>query len=122
MQPISMQVAHLVAILAGAVAVTPLALPAAQTPTGAGVFDLRVTPLASPASENSGEPQLTVSDRGPLLSWIERAGPLATLKFAERTPTGWAAPRTVASGDDSCALGFSWTLDCERVLAGGVSR
>ena len=23
---------------------------------------------------------------------------------------------------DSCALGFSWTLDCERVLAGGVSR
>ena len=24
--------------------------------------------------------------------------------------------------DASCALGFSWTLDCERVLAGGVSR
>ena len=24
--------------------------------------------------------------------------------------------------DPSCALGFSWTLDCERVLAGGVSR
>ena len=24
--------------------------------------------------------------------------------------------------NDSCALGFSWTLDCERVLAGGVSR
>ena len=22
----------------------------------------------------------------------------------------------------SCALGFFWTLDCERVLAGGVSR
>ena len=22
----------------------------------------------------------------------------------------------------SCALEFSWTLDCERVLAGGVSR
>ena len=25
-------------------------------------------------------------------------------------------------GGSSCALGFSWTLDCERVLAGGVSR
>ena len=25
-------------------------------------------------------------------------------------------------GRRSCALGFSWTLDCERVLAGGVSR
>ena len=24
--------------------------------------------------------------------------------------------------EQSCALGFSWTLDCERVLAGGVSR
>ena len=24
--------------------------------------------------------------------------------------------------EDSCALEFSWTLDCERVLAGGVSR
>ena len=24
--------------------------------------------------------------------------------------------------ESSCALGFSWTLDCERVLAGGVSR
>ena len=24
--------------------------------------------------------------------------------------------------DDSCALEFSWTLDCERILAGGVSR
>ena len=23
---------------------------------------------------------------------------------------------------ESCALGFSWTLACERVLAGGVSR
>ena len=27
-----------------------------------------------------------------------------------------------AIGSVSCALGFSWTLDCERVLAGGVSR
>ena len=27
-----------------------------------------------------------------------------------------------ASGSNSCAPGFSWTLDCERVLAGGVSR
>ena len=25
-------------------------------------------------------------------------------------------------GGTSCALEFSWTLDCERVLAGGVSR
>ena len=30
--------------------------------------------------------------------------------------------RQVALRVLSCALGFSWTLDCERVLAGGVSR
>ena len=35
-----------------------------------------------------------------LLSWIERAGDLATLKFAERTPSGWSPPRTVATGSD----------------------
>ena len=26
------------------------------------------------------------------------------------------------TGAGSCALEFSWTLDCERVLAGGVSK
>jgi hypothetical protein len=56
--------------------------------------------LDSPAAEASAQPQLTVSPRGVLLSWIERAGARASLKFAERTPTGWSEPRTVASGDD----------------------
>ena len=59
-----------------------------------------IAPVASPAAANSGEPQLTVSDRGVLLSWIERDGGKMTLRFAERTPTGWTDPRTVASGDD----------------------
>ena len=35
-----------------------------------------------------------------LLSWIERSGDLATLKFSERTATGWSAPQTIASGRD----------------------
>ncbi|HEX6164222.1 MAG TPA: sialidase family protein [Vicinamibacterales bacterium] len=33
-----------------------------------------------------------------LLSWIERDGDLATLKFAERTAAGWSTPKTIASG------------------------
>lgn len=33
-----------------------------------------------------------------LLSWIERAGARATLKFAERSSQGWSPSRTVASG------------------------
>lgn len=61
-----------------------------------------ITPLAipSPASGTSAQPQLTVSSRGVLLSWIERTGDLATLKFAERTGSGWTDARTVASGRD----------------------
>ena len=31
-------------------------------------------------------------------------------------------PEVYLDAHQSCALGFSWTLDCERVLAGGVSR
>ena len=55
-------------------------------------------PIASPAAASSAQPQLSVSSRGVLLSWIERSGDLATLKFAERTASGWSAPKTIASG------------------------
>jgi hypothetical protein len=56
--------------------------------------------LPSPAGPNSAQPQLTVSSRGVLLSWIERDGEKSALRFAERTTTGWTAARTVASGSD----------------------
>jgi hypothetical protein len=56
--------------------------------------------IDSPAAAGSGQPQLTSSSRGVHLSWIESDGPRATLKFATRTPTGWSAPRVVASGTD----------------------
>jgi hypothetical protein len=62
--------------------------------------EFSVHPLSSPAAQASAQPQLSVSDRGVLLSWIERDGSRATLKFAERTGSGWTEPRTVASGDD----------------------
>jgi hypothetical protein len=53
-----------------------------------------------PPASNGGELQLTASARGVLLSWIERSGSTTTLKFSERTPTGWTGPRAVASGDN----------------------
>lgn len=56
--------------------------------------------ITSPAAANSAQPQMSVSSRGVLLSWIERAGDLATLKFAERTASGWTEAHTVASGRD----------------------
>src|SRR4030095_7285397 len=57
-------------------------------------------PIKTPAAPNSAQPQLTVSKRGALVSWIERTGDLATLKFAERSAAGWTPARTVASGGD----------------------
>lgn len=63
-------------------------------------FSIRVQAVDSPAAANSAEPQLSVSARGVLLSWIEREGARASLRFAERTETRWTTPRTVASGDN----------------------
>ena len=54
--------------------------------------------LQSPARSASGQPQLTVSSAGVLLSWVERAGSRATLKFAERSGSGWSPVRTAATG------------------------
>src|SRR5262249_19603753 len=59
-----------------------------------------IVALPSPAGANSAQPQLSSSSRGVLLSWIERNGEKATLRFAERTRQGWSVPRTVASGSD----------------------
>jgi len=56
--------------------------------------------VASPAGAVSSEPQIVASDRGLVLSWIERVGKTNSLKFAERGASGWSTPVTAASGDD----------------------
>jgi hypothetical protein len=61
---------------------------------------LSLSPLATPAAAGSGEPQLTVSKQGVLLSWVEQTGQTATLKFSERTTAGWTPARSVASGSN----------------------
>ena len=63
-------------------------------------WPLELQSIPSPAAGESGQPQLTTSSRGVLLSWVERKGAHAALRFAERTPTGWSEPRTAASGDN----------------------
>src|SRR5262245_55232471 len=77
-----------------------------------------IAAMASPAGANTGEPQLTVSNRGILLSWIEHAGSKTTLRFAERTRDGWTQPRTVASGDDWSINGLD--LPSVRRLSNGT--
>jgi hypothetical protein len=63
-------------------------------------WPVRIESLAVPAAEPSAQPQLSVVAGHAILSWIERSATRATLKFAERTASGWSDPRVVASGDD----------------------
>ena len=83
-------------LLATALAVTSLACGSPEPADWA----VTVQRVASPAGENSSEPHLSVSERGILLSWIERVGTTTSLKFAEQTASGWTAPMTAASGPD----------------------
>lgn len=68
-----------------------------------GESQATVQPLLSPSGVNSAEPQISIG-KHTILSWLEledRHGVQhATLKFAQRTPSGWANPKTAASGDD----------------------
>lgn len=63
-------------------------------------WTLEIQPIASPASGEAAQPQLSSSRHGAILSWIERAGQTATLKFSARTASGWSEPQAVASGTD----------------------
>jgi hypothetical protein len=63
-------------------------------------WTLRVEPLASPAGAASAQPQLTASEHGLVLSWLENAGSSTTFKFSERTATGWSDARPIVSGSD----------------------
>ena len=59
---------------------------AAQTPQP---WVLKIQPLQIAAERGSNGPQLTVSKKGALVSWLESGDEGATLKFAERAASGW---------------------------------
>jgi hypothetical protein len=68
-------------------------------PAAADARPIVVEPVASPAGPNSSAPQLTVEGDRAILSWIERSGKQSSLKFAERTASGWSGPQVVVSSD-----------------------
>ena len=72
--------------------------PAPEAPA-ASALPFIVEPLGAPAQGNSGQPQLTTSDRGVILSWLEQTDAAATLKFSELAGGGWTAAKTVASSE-----------------------
>ena len=78
---------------------------------------LSVTILSSPAAPNSGQPQLSTLGDRVVLSWVERTGDRATLRFAERTDGGWTEARTVASGASHARLKptLEWTRTPRRI-------
>ncbi len=66
-------------------------------PAAADARPIVVEPVVSPAGPNSSAPQLTVEGDRAILSWIERSGKQSSLKFAERTASGWSGPQVVVS-------------------------
>src|SRR5262245_64538754 len=70
---------------------------AAQAPQP---WTLKIQPLQLAAERGSNGPQLSVSKKGALVSWLESGDEGATLKFAERAGTSWTPPVKVASGED----------------------
>lgn len=90
-----MRAVHLIAccLLPGLIALSAAPVPSTD-------WAPPVDPLPSPAGPDSGQPQLSVSSAGTILSWVERTGSRAVLKFSRRTPNGWESPREVAAGTD----------------------
>jgi len=85
----------LVLCLAGlALAMVPAPAPAQ------GRTALTIEPLSSPTGADSSEPQMTVQGERVILSWLEGGEERSTLKFAERSASGWSAPRSVHSSDE----------------------
>ncbi len=94
---------HVWWLLAGAglgLAGLALAGQATSQPSHDGSWLGPVRTLRSPAGPASGQPQLQTTARGTVLSWVERAGARAYLRFASYEAGGWTGARTVASGDD----------------------
>ncbi len=85
--------------VAGGTASCDRSEPVSREPSAEQPFPLKVEPLGAPVQGNSGQPQLTASDRGVVLSWLEQTDTTATLKFSELTGSSWTAAKTVASSD-----------------------
>ena len=74
-------------------------------------------PISGATSESYATPALTATTS----YWVRLSDPTGIVDSGTATITVEASPPS-GLPTISCALGFSWTLDCERVLAGGVSR
>ena len=90
-----MRAVHLIAccLLPGLIALSAAPVPSTD-------WASTVDPLPSPAGPDSGQPRLSVHAGGTILSWVERTGSGAVLRFSRLTANGWGPPRQVAAGND----------------------
>jgi hypothetical protein len=79
---------------------------------------LTLEPLSSPAGADSSEPQLTVQGERVILSWLEGGEERSTLKFAERTASGWSEARSIHSGEEIYVNAYD--VPSVRLLADGT--
>jgi hypothetical protein len=77
-----------------------------------------VESLTSPAGANSSEPQITVQGDRLILSWLEVGTEKTTLKYAERTASGWTVPQSVYSSDSFFVNAFD--VPSVRALSDGM--
>jgi hypothetical protein len=107
---------HLIASLI-CIAVVVLAVQLARSAADTAA-PLKIDALPSPAGANSSEPQFTAQGDRVILSWVELNGERATLKFAERTASGWTNAQTAASGTHFFVNAFD--VPSVRALADGT--
>jgi len=92
-----------------------LAALGACAPRESGDTERMAEPMESPAGALSGEPFLSSTEDGVVLSWLEQfADGGHALWFAELRPDGWTGRRMVARGDD---FFVNWA-DFPSVVAG----
>jgi hypothetical protein len=77
-----------------------------------------IEPIASPAGADASAPQLTTDGRRTFLSWLESSDSGTSLKFAERTSSGWSDVRTARSADN-LVVNFA-DVPSVRLLADGT--
>ena len=69
-------------------------------PAAAAIPALSLERIPAPAAADSVGIQLTTAGNRTIMSWIEGAAPDTTLRFAERTASGWSEPMKAASGGE----------------------
>ena len=85
---------------AGALLTIGLGASGTSQPDASGRWLGPVRSVRSPAGQHSAQPHLHTSAHGAVLSWVERDGATATLRFAEPREGGWSPPRSVAFGEN----------------------